>query len=87
MTTDTGPSALRGVPVYCPAYLLHLPMASMNQPEWLTTLQCGWCTCHAEALAHILAQCALPLHLRSSGSLATFESSLKSHLFSSAYHV
>jgi len=30
---------------------------------------------------------SLPLHIRSSDSLATFQSRLKSHLFSSAYHV
>jgi len=30
---------------------------------------------------------SLPLHIRSSDSLATFKSRLKSHLFSSAYHV
>jgi len=29
----------------------------------------------------------LPLHIRSSDSLATFQSRLKSHLFASAYHV
>jgi len=29
---------------------------------------------------------SLPLHIRSSDSLATFKSRLKSHLFSSAYH-
>jgi len=30
---------------------------------------------------------SLPLHIRSSDSLATFKSRLKSHLFASAYHV
>ena len=30
---------------------------------------------------------SLPLHIRSSDSLATFQSRLKSHLFASAYHV
>jgi len=30
---------------------------------------------------------SLPLQIRSSGSLVTFQSRLKSHLFSSAYHV
>jgi len=30
---------------------------------------------------------SLPLHIRSSDSLVTFQSRLKSHLFSSAYHV
>jgi len=30
---------------------------------------------------------SLPAHIRSSDSLVTFQSRLKSHLFSSAYHV
>jgi len=30
---------------------------------------------------------SVPLHIRSSDSLATFQSRLKSHLFASAYHV